>query len=161
MAKGVGKGVGKGLGKTLEATGRGTAAGLKKAAELNEEHQYTNRAGAAALKAGEAGARTGAKAGANAFDMAHKKLVAEEGDEMVAPMLVDADHQISTGLDAEEYGPDEMWNQQLFTGGSPADLLELACEDPNHLGLHCTCQRRARIVAEQREATRECSSTGW
>jgi broad specificity phosphatase PhoE len=133
MAKGVGKGVGKGLGKTLEATGRGTAAGLKKAAELNEEHQYTNRAGAAALKAGEAGARTGAKAGANAFDMAHKKLVAEEGDEMVAPMLVDADHQISTGLDAEEYGPDEMWNQQLFTGGSPADLLELACEDPNHV----------------------------
>ena len=25
-----------------------------------------------------------------------------------------------------------MWNQQLFTGGSPADLLEIACDNPNH-----------------------------
>jgi broad specificity phosphatase PhoE len=136
VAKGVGKGVGKGLGKTLEATGRGTVAAARKAAEINEEKQYTNRAGAAALKAGksgaQAGARAGAAAGGAAFDMAHKQLVAEDGDEMVAPMLVSADHQVSTGLDVELYGPDEMWNQQLFTGGSPAELLELALQDANH-----------------------------
>lgn len=133
MGKGVGKGVGKGLGKAVKATGEGTVAAAKKTREVNEEKQYTNRAGAAAMAGGIAGAKEAGKAAGSAYQLAQKQLVAEEGDEMVAAgLMVDADERISTGLDEAEYGPDEMWNQQLFTGGSPAELLDIACGDPNH-----------------------------
>lgn len=165
MAKGVGKGVGKGLGKTLEATGRGTVAAARKAAEINEEKQYTNRAGAAALKAGKSGATAGLRAGTAAsgaaFEMAHKQLVAEDGDEMVAPVLVDADHQVSTGLDAELYGPDEMWNQQLFTGGSPAELLELALQDANHPKVPKWWAAKVPAAAAGEDPTAELRRAVW
>lgn len=157
----VAKGVGKGVGKTLEATGRGTVAAARKAAEINEEKQYTNRAGAAALRAGKAGAKAGARAGGAAFDMAHKQLVAEDGDEMVAPMLVDADHQVSTTLDAELYGPDEMWNQQLFTGGSPAELLDLAIQDANHRKVPKWWAAKVPTAAAAEDPTAELRRAVW
>jgi hypothetical protein len=43
------------------------------------------------------------------------------------PALVDEEHAVHTQLDDTIYGSDEVWNQQLFTGGSPAELLQLAC----------------------------------
>eukprot|EP01051_Picozoa_sp_SAG22_P009152 SAG22_NODE_743_length_7504_cov_4.816745_2_plen_232_part_00 len=49
-----------------------------------------------------------------------------------AHALVDEDHAVHTALDPKLYGDDEVWNQQLFTGGSPAELLTLACEDASN-----------------------------
>ena len=48
------------------------------------------------------------------------------------PALVDEEHAVHTQLDDTVYGSDEVWNQQLFTGGSPAELLQLACASSDH-----------------------------
>jgi hypothetical protein len=41
---------------------------------------------------------------------------------------VDEDHEIHTDLDSKVYGPDDVWNQLMYTGQSPADLLVMACD---------------------------------
>jgi hypothetical protein len=40
---------------------------------------------------------------------------------------------VKTTLDESLYGSDELWNQQLFTGGSLASVLDLACTKPTDI----------------------------
>ena len=84
-----------------------------------------------------------------ALAIARKEMAAARGavakhidgikeEKAVKGVQVDEDHAVHTALDPEIYGADEIWNQQMFTGGSPAELLKRACKnaiDPSVLKL--------------------------
>ena len=84
-----------------------------------------------------------------ALAIARKEMAAARGavakhidgikeEKAVKGVQVDEDHAVHTALDPEIYGADELWNQQMFTGGSPAELLKRACKnaiDPSVLKL--------------------------